>query len=156
MSIAIRKATAEDRATLLGLICALADYERLDRPTTEAQARLAADAWPVSGSPRFTAWLAELHAGSVTTAIGYAITFYTYSSFLAKPTLYLEDLFILPEYRREGAGSAMFRKLKEEAEANGCGRIEWVVLDWNTTAQDFYRKIGATHLKEWYYYRLTL
>lgn len=157
MEIRIRRADREDAGALLTLVRALADYERLDPPTPAAQERLIADGWPGSGPPRFTAWLAETtepdgRAG----AVGYAITFYTYSSFLALPTLYIEDIFILPEHRRFGAGSALFKTLEEEARRAGCGRVEWVVLDWNRTAQEFYRKLGGRHLDDWQYYRLDL
>lgn len=89
-------------------------------------------------------------------AVGYAITFYTYSSFLARPTLYIEDIFVLPDFRRQAVGSALMEQLIQEAKSTGCGRIEWVVLDWNTGAQTFYQRLGASHLTDWQYYRLLL
>jgi GNAT superfamily N-acetyltransferase len=157
VNIRIRRAERCDASTLMTLIEALAAYEKLDPPTAEAQARLIEDGWPEQGTPRFSSWLAEdCGEAGVVSAIGYAITFFTYSSFLARPTLYIEDIFVLPEHRRDGAGTALFHALTEEARRTGCGRVEWVVLDWNTSAQDFYRKLGAAHLTDWQYYRLSL
>ncbi len=158
MTFRVRRAVRRDAETLIALVRALADYERMDPPSTDAQHRLTRDGWPESGDARFTAWLAEevVADGVQAIAIGYAITFFTYSSFLARPTLYIEDIFILPEHRRSGAGSALFDALREEAHSRHCGRVEWVVLEWNTSAQQFYRKHGAEHLKEWQCYRLTI
>jgi GNAT superfamily N-acetyltransferase len=137
-----------DEAVFLGLVDALADYERLPRPTPEARERLARDGF--GEDPLFRAYLARLDGQPV----GYAITFFTYSSFLARPTLYLEDLFVLPEVRRSGVGKALFTFLAGEAVRRGCGRMEWVVLDWNQLAIDFYERLGARRLTEWYTYRL--
>jgi GNAT superfamily N-acetyltransferase len=158
VAVRVRKAQPSDASTLLNLVRALADYEKLDPPTEEAQVRLVRDAWPESGDARFSAWLAEMHdpATGEHTAVGYAITFYTYSSFLARPTLYIEDIFVLPDQRRVGAGAALFEALKSEAERTGCGRMEWVVLDWNTIAQNFYQKLGARHLEDWQCYRMII
>ena len=158
MALTVRKADRSDARSLLTLVDALADYEKLPRPTEAARSRLIDDGWPESGVSRFMAWLVEESQddGSVFAAIGYAITFFTYSSFLARPTLYLEDIFVLPGRRRDGAGTAVFSAIREEAVREGCGRIEWVVLDWNTMAQDFYRKLGAQHLEDWQCYRLPL
>jgi len=146
---AIRPATAADGDTFLALVDALADYEKLDRPTPEARRRLLRDAF--GERPRISVFLAE-RGGR---AVAYAIVLETYSSFLALPTLYLEDLFVLPDERRGGIGRAMIRYLADEALRRGCGRMEWVVLDWNQLAIDFYDKLGARRLSEWYTYRLT-
>jgi GNAT superfamily N-acetyltransferase len=148
--ITIRDARPEDADTLLTLIDALADYEKLERPTAEARARLTHDAFertPV----RFYAVIAE-HDGK---PVAYSLFFETYSSFLAKPTLYLEDLFVLPDARRFGVGDAIFRYLAGEALRRGCGRMEWACLDWNQLAIGFYEKRGAQHLDDWRSYRLT-
>ncbi|MBW3629029.1 MAG: GNAT family N-acetyltransferase [Gemmatimonadetes bacterium] len=145
----VRPAAAPDLPRFLDLVDALADYERLERPTAEARERLARDGF--GDRPLFQAYLAEDDAA----AVGYAIAFFTYSSFLAQPTLYLEDLFVLPEARGRGAGKALFTHLAREAVARGCGRMEWVVLDWNQLAIDFYERLGARRLTEWYTYRLT-
>lgn len=148
---AIRPAAPADAERWLALVDALADYEKLDRPRPDARERLVSDAF---GPPpnRIQVYLAESPGGE---ALGYAITCETYSSFLALPTLYLEDLFVLPEARRHGIGKAFFRFLAAEAVRRGCGRMEWVVLDWNQLAIEFYDGLGARHMREWYTYRLT-
>ena len=145
----IRRATTDDANSFLQLIDGLAAYEKLEPPNTEAKKRLERDM--SASTPRFEVYLAEMGI----TPVGYAIVFETYSTFLAIPTLYLEDLFVLPEYRKSGIGYALFRKIATEARKRGCGRMEWAVLDWNLLAINFYRKLGATHLKEWNVYRLT-
>lgn len=144
----VRKAQLADSDTLLALVDALADYEKLKRPDADARKRLVNDMF--RERPRIEAFLAEYDGKSV----GYAFVFETYSSFLALPTLYLEDLFVLPEYRSKKIGYALFRAMVAEAHRRGCGRMEWTVLDWNHLAIDFYRKLGATHMKEWHLYRL--
>lgn len=146
-NVTVRRATAADTETLLALIDALADYEKLNRPDQAARNRLTEHGF--GAQPKFEVYLAE--AGGQ--AIGYTITFETYSSFLALPTLYLEDLFVLPEYRKIGAGYALFSNCVKEAHRRGCGRMEWQVLDWNQLALDFYNRFGAQHMKEWYFYR---
>ena len=87
-------------------------------------------------------------------AVGYAVIFETYSTFLARPKLFLEDLFVKPEFRGSGAGHALIRACAREAVARGCARMEWVVLDWNEPAIKFYEARGASHLKEWYTFAL--
>ncbi len=157
MSISVRRAAREDAPTLLNLIQALADYEQLPGPDAAARERLTAHGWPSEGdAPRFTAWIAERVGPQGVEAVGYAITFETYSTFLARPTLYIEDLFVLPEARSAGVGSALFAGLVAEARARGCGRVDWVVLDWNVSAQRFYQGRGGQHLADWQCYRLDL
>ena len=154
----IRKAERGDIPAVLELIDALADFEQLARPDTEALTRFARDGWPTDGqSQRFTAWLALARQSETETLIpaAYAITFETYSSFLARPTLYLEDIFVQPDFRRHALGTAMMQRLLQEAAERGCGRMDWVVLDWNTGAQAFYQNLGAKHLTEWQCYRVT-
>lgn len=87
-------------------------------------------------------------------AVGYTFFFETYSTFLALPTLYLEDLFVLPAYRGQGVGAALFRAMATEACSRGCGRMEWTVLDWNQLAIDFYERFGAKRSSDWLPYRL--
>lgn len=146
--ITVRKATADDATTILSLVDALAEYEKLDPPDAAAKQRLISDI--TSDHPRLDAYLAIYSEK----AVGYAFAFETYSSFLALPTLYLEDLFVLPEFRKQGAGYALFSTMVKEAHHRGCGRMEWTVLDWNYLAIDFYKRLGATHMKEWHLYRL--
>jgi GNAT superfamily N-acetyltransferase len=146
--IRVRLAGPDDGEVWLSLIDALADYEKLPRPDATARQRLLQDAF--GDRRRLDVYLAE----SLAKIVGYAITFETYSSFLAQPTLYLEDLFVLEEYRRQGAGYRLFRHCVEEAYRRGCGRMEWQVLDWNRLAIEFYERLGAKQLKEWLSYRL--
>ncbi len=146
--IVIRRAERADFDTLISLIRALADYEKLDPPDTEAQKRLLLDGW--GDSPRFEVWLA-VYMGE---PAGYAIVFETYSSFLARATLYLEDIFVLPDKRNSGVGYALFRRLAGEALDRGCGRMEWACLDWNELGLRFYDRVGARSLDDWRYFRL--
>ncbi len=147
-SLIIRQATRKDGKALLHLIDALANFEKLDRPTRSARRRLLLGAF--GKKKRFDALLAESNGK----AIGYAVFFETYSSFLALPTLYLEDIFVLPEYRRQNVGLQLFKKCVSEAKRRGCGRMEWMVLDWNRNAIRFYDRLGARQLREWLPFRL--
>ena len=148
MSVLVRAMRPEDAPRLLELIDGLADYERLPRPDAEARERLIADA--LSDPPRFRTLLVEID-GQV---LGYAIYFFTYSSFRARPTLYLEDVFVVPDRRGQGAGIALFRACAREAVANACARMEWQVLSWNTPSIAFYERLGASHLEGWLPFRL--
>ncbi len=144
----VRPATPADAETILMLVDALADYEKLQRPDSDAKQRLIRDMF--GERRRIEAYLGEDEGKPV----GYAFVFETYSSFLALPTLYLEDLFVHPDHRSKKVGYALFMAMVAEAYRRGCGRMEWTVLDWNTLAIDFYRRLGATHMKEWQLYRL--
>jgi GNAT superfamily N-acetyltransferase len=148
MSIHVRSATGDDGPTLLALVRKLADYEKLEPPAPDAEQRLLEDAF--GQDPRIDVLIVE-QDGS---AVGYAIFFETYSSFLARPTLYLEDLFVVTEARGAGAGGAVMRWLAQEAVRRGCGRFEWQVLDWNRPAIGFYEHLGAQHVAAWQTYRL--
>jgi GNAT superfamily N-acetyltransferase len=132
------------------LIQALAEYERLEPPGPEAVERLRADAF--GASRRFEAALALDDADR---AVGYAIWFEAYSSFLAKPTMYLEDLFVLEAARQSGVGGQLFEHVRSLGAQRGCGCMEWQVLDWNVLARDFYHRRQARWMKEWLVYRLT-
>ena len=145
----VRPARRKDAPTILHLIDALASYEKLAPPDAAAKKRLIKDMF--SPRPRVQVFLAECD-GEVA---GYAFVFETYSSFLALPTLYLEDLFVLPEYRSKKVGYALFSAMVREAHRRGCGRMEWTVLEWNTLAIEFYKRLGATYMKDWHLYRLT-
>jgi GNAT superfamily N-acetyltransferase len=142
--------TAERFENFIELIHALADYERLPRPDAAAVERLRGDA--LGRQPRFEAALAVNSAGR---AVGYATWFHTYSTFLARPTMYLEDLFVRDESRESGAGSALFEHVRTLGAERGCGRMEWQVLDWNTLAREFYHRRQATWMKDWLTYRIT-
>ena len=148
--IAVRAATREDAPAILALVVALADFEKLPPPDDAAQQRLITDAF--SPRPRVEIFLAEVEEQIA----GYAFVFETYSTFLALPTLYLEDLFVLPEFRGRKVGYALFTHCQQEAAKRGCGRFEWMVLDWNKHAIQFYERLGARHMSDWLLYRLTL
>ena len=148
MSITVRKAAPSDGALILSLVDALAAYEKLAPPDAGARKRLLGDLF--SDRPRLECYIAE----SGSRPAGYAFVLETYSSFLALPTLYLEDLFVLPEFRGKKAGYELFTAVVREANKRGCGRMEWTVLDWNELAIKFYKRLGATHMKEWHLYRL--
>lgn len=148
-SITIRAATKHDGETLLSLIDALAAYEKQPTLEPEARARLLRDGF--EEPRRFVALLAEVDG----MAVGYALFFETYSSYLAQPTLYLEDILVLSSFRGRGIGTALFKACVTEAIHRGCGRMEWSVLDWNKTAIDFYRRVGAQRLDDRRLYRLT-
>jgi GNAT superfamily N-acetyltransferase len=149
MSIKITKAKIDDNKSILSLINELAYFEKLTPPDKKSQQRILKDAF--GKKPLFSILLAKDKG----IAVGYAFFFYTYSSFLAKKTLYLEDIFISRDYRSKGIGKMFMEKLICIAKKNDCGRMEWCVLDWNKNAIDFYEHIGAKHLKEWLYYRIT-
>ena len=143
----IRPYQKTDAKDLTALIRALAGYEKLTPPSPAASRRLIADI-----GRRIRVLMAEVDGKTV----GYAIYLFTYSSFLARPTLYLEDVFVLPDHRRGGIGRMFFEALHRAARRERCGRMEWVVLDWNTPAHRFYRKLGAKPLDDWITYRLVL
>ena len=150
MTVVLEPLTEDRFVEFVGLIHALADYEQLDRPDAAAVSRLRADAF--GARPRFEAVLAIGDEGA---AIGYAIWFETYSSFLAKPTLYLEDLFVLESARGAGAGARLFDHVRAMGATRGCGRMEWQVLEWNTLARDFYDRRGGLRQQDWLPYRIT-
>ena len=137
------------RALLLQLIRALADYERMSADVVATEARLRDTLFGLT--PRAEAVIARV----ADEAVGFALWFHNYSTFLARPGLYLEDLFVLPEWRGRGVGSALLRHLARIAVERGCGRMEWSVLNWNDPAIGFYRKLGAHPMDEWTVCRLT-
>ena len=148
--IKIRKAKKSDLNDILRLITELAEFEKLNPPDKSANKRLKKDAF--SNNPSFKILLADNGKES----IGYAFYFFTYSSFMARKTLYLEDIFVSDRYRNKGIGKMLFEKLISIAKESDCARMEWVVLDWNINAIKFYDKLGAKELKEWKTYRLHL
>lgn len=142
----IRPYRKTDSRDFLHLVAELARYEKLKPPTPSAGRRMVRDI-----GRRIHVLMAE-HEGR---AIGYAIYFFTYSSFLARPTLYLEDVFVLESERGQGAGQAFFAALRKIARRTKCGRMEWTVLDWNTPSIRFYEAQGARLMKEWILCRLS-
>ena len=148
-ALSIRRGTRRDAPTIVALIRGLAEYERLvhEVEITPAQARR-------HGFGR-RPYFETLICRRARRPVAFALYFFTYSTFLGRPSLYLEDLFVLPEERGRGTGRALLRALGKIALARGCGRMEWTVLDWNAPAIRFYRRIGARLHKEWIHTRLT-
>ena len=145
----IRNATEADVPLILNFIRALAEYERLlDRCiATEAMVRDT-----LFGPRRYAeVVIAEDHGEPV----GFALFFHNYSTFLARPGIYLEDLFVKPEARGKGYGKALLARLAAIAKERGCGRVEWAVLDWNEPSIRFYKSLGAMPLDDWKIFRLT-
>ena len=148
MEIKIRKAKRTDSSEIIRLICELAEFEKLEPPDKIASRRLLRDAF--SKNPKFKIILAEYNKE----LIGYAFYFFTYSTFLAKQSLYLEDIYISENFRNKGAGKIFWNELLKIAGKNKCGRMEFIVLDWNKNAIKFYEKLGARQMKEWNFFRL--
>lgn len=145
----VRVATVDDVGVILGFIRALADYERLADAVIADEAALAATLF----GPRPAAEVLLVEADG--RPRGFALFFTSYSTFLAKPGLYLEDLFVEPDARGRGLGLALMATLAQLCVARGYGRFEWSVLDWNQPALDFYRALGAAPQDEWTVQRLT-
>jgi GNAT superfamily N-acetyltransferase len=144
----IRTATPSDGAAFITLVRELAAFASLPAPDDAAAARLIEHAF--GRRPRFELCVVEL-AGEL---VAYAVFFETYSTFVARPSLYLEDLFVRTEARGRGLGKRLLVHLAGLALERGCGRFEWSVLDWNEDAQRFYRGLGARILQEWQLCRL--
>ena len=145
--VVVRAATRKDATDIVKLIVGLAEFERLKPPDAEAKARLIRDIFNRRIVNVFVAVINKELAG-------YALYFYTYSSFLAQRTLFLEDIFVRRENRRDGVGKALFLRCVKEANARGCGRMQWEVLTWNTKAMRFYEKFGARRLDDLVLFRL--
>lgn len=145
----IRIATRDDIATILGFIRELAVYERMLDEVEANEARLRETLF--GERPFAETLLAEIdHA-----PVGFALYFHNYSTFLGKPGLYLEDLYVKPEHRGHGVGAALLRRLARIAVERSCGRFEWSVLDWNEPAIGFYKKLGAQPMSEWTVFRVS-
>jgi GNAT superfamily N-acetyltransferase len=147
--IQIQPATDADVPLVLTLIKALAEYERLGHEVVATEAMIHESFF--GQTPHAHAAIARIGGE----AVGFMIWFPTYSTFLSRPGIYLEDLFVLPQWRGKGVGKALLRHLARIAVDRRCGRIEWSVLDWNETAIRFYRSIGARPMDEWTVYRMT-
>lgn len=145
----LRQAELADVPVLFQLIQALAEYEKLSHAVTGNADALKDHLF--GSRPYAEAILAE-YAGQ---AVGFALFFTNYSTFLTQPGIYLEDLFVLPQYRRQGFGKAVLSYLAQLAIDRHCGRLEWSVLDWNEPAIAFYRRMGASILEDWRICRVT-
>jgi GNAT superfamily N-acetyltransferase len=143
MATIIRPATRADVPQILAFIHSLAVYEREPDAVMATEASLERDGF--SSNPFFFCLIAE-HDGK---AAGFALYFFNYSTWVGRPGIYLEDLFVEPELRGLGIGKALLQQVAAEAMKKGCQRLQWEVLDWNTTAIDFYRAMGAEFLDEW-------
>jgi GNAT superfamily N-acetyltransferase len=148
-SISITPAAESDIPIILSFIRALAEYERLSHRVTASEEALRTTLF---GRSRYAeVIIARLNDEPV----GYALYFHSYSTFLAQPGMFLEDLFVLAEHRGRGVGKALLTRVAQIARERDCGRLEWNVLDWNTPAIEFYRRLGATLLPDWRVCRLT-
>ena len=145
----IRAATPADVPDLLRLVKGLAEYEKLAHMAVGTEPQLHAALF----GPRPAAEALMAERGG--TPVGFALFFTTFSTFLCKPGIYLEDVFVTPEHRGSGIGKALLRKLAALAVERGCGRLEWRVLDWNEPSINFYKSLGAQLLPEWILVRMT-
>jgi GNAT superfamily N-acetyltransferase len=148
-ALTIRRGTARDVPTIVALIRGLARYERRAAQMKATARHLRRDGF--GRRPYFETLICR-RGGE---PIGFALYFFTYSTFMGRPTLYLEDLFVVPAARGAGAGRALLAALARLAVRRGCGRMEWAVLDWNRPAIRFYERLGARLRKEWILTRLT-
>jgi GNAT superfamily N-acetyltransferase len=145
----IRPATSADISLIVSLVRELAEFERLAHEVVATEADFAANLFgPV---PKAHAVIAEIDREPA----GFGLYFYNFSTFLGRPGLYIEDVYVRPEFRRHGLGRAIFKYLAQKAVAENCGRMEWWVLDWNEPAILFYRGMGAVAMDEWTVQRLT-
>jgi GNAT superfamily N-acetyltransferase len=149
MNYSIRPAVATDVKAIFNLITALAAYEKLSHLVTGNSQALADHLF--GEKPYIEALVAEVE----NKIVGFALFFPNYSTFLTKPGIYLEDIFVLPDYRGRGIGKALLIAVAKIAAARDAGRLEWSVLDWNQPAIDFYEKMGAKILNEWQICRVT-
>ena len=148
-AVKVRVATPGDVALVHGLMRGLAVYEKLEHALVSTEADLAEALF--GAHPACEAIVAEIDG----TPVGFALYFRTYSTFVGKPGLYLEDLFVVPEARGKGAGKALLARLAAITIERGYARLEWAVLDWNEPAIGFYKSLGAGPMDEWTVYRLT-
>ena len=148
-NLKIRKATPKDLALILNFIKNLAKYERAAKQVTATELQLKNSIFKKNSG------VYALICDFDNKPIGFAIYFFSYSTWLAKKGLYLEDLYIEPKYRSKGAGKALLKYIAKEAIKNDCPRLEWSVLDWNHKAIDFYKSVGAKPQSKWTVYRLT-
>ncbi len=149
LELEIRPGTEEDVALILSLIRELAEYEHLSHEVVANEAMLRDSLF---GERR----AAEVLLGHLDDEpAGFALFFHNFSTFLGRPGIYLEDLYVRPEFRGAGVGRAMLVRLARLARERGCGRLEWSVLDWNEPAISFYKRLGASPVSGWSVYRVT-
>ena len=147
-NVTFRFAEEKDTALVLQFIQGLAEYERMPDEVIATEELL-------------REWIFEKHKAEVLlaeldgAAVGFALFFHNFSTFLGRSGIYLEDLYVLPEHRGKGCGKAILRELANIAVERGCGRLEWSCLDWNRPSIDFYLSLGASPMDEWTVYRLT-
>lgn len=147
--VVIAPATIDDVPVILELIRALAEYEHLAHEVQATEDGLRASLF----GDRPSAEVVIARVGEL--PVGFAVYFHNYSTFVGRPGLYMEDLFVLPEYRRRGIGRRLLAHVAAVAVARNCGRMEWAVLDWNTTAIHVYRAVAARSMDDWTVFRLT-
>ena len=147
MEKSVREATVKDVSLILDFIKKLAEYEKMSDLV-------------VANEKLLTEWIFEKQKANVIFAlegqkeVGFALYFNNFSTFLGRAGIYLEDLFVLPEYRKKGYGKLLLKTLAKKAVAQGYGRFEWCCLDWNTPSIDFYKSLGAKQMTEWHTFRL--
>ena len=145
----IRAASRADAPTVFGLIRKLAEYERLTHELVFDEGQMTEHLF---GERPYAEILLAEDGGQ---AVGYAVFYHNYSTFVGKPGIYLEDIFVLPDYRGRGHGKALFQAVVRAAAERGCGRMEWTALNWNQPAIEFYEAFGAEKLSEWTTFRLS-
>ena len=148
-NLVLRPAEPADSATIAGFVRELADYEKLAHEAVATEEAIRRSLF--GPTPAAEVVLAELGSGPV----GFALYFTSYSTFLGRPGIYLEDLFVRSAHRGIGIGKALLREIARIACERGCGRLEWAVLDWNEPAISFYERMGASAMNEWTTYRLS-
>ena len=152
MQAQIRAATISDVPTILKLIGELAEFEKLSSEVVATESELARTLFEEGHA---NVVIAEVFTPEGPQTAGFALYFTSYSTFLAKPGLYLEDLYVLPEYRSKKLGHRLLAHLAGICVSQNYGRLEWSVLDWNTRARDFYIQLGAKPMTDWTVHRLT-
>ncbi len=148
----LRPAGRRDAETILGLIHGLAEFENMSALVHNSKRALVKHGF--GKNPLFNVLLCEVKTNQRWNGVGFALYFFTYSTFTGKPTLYLEDLFVQPEFRNHGFGKHLFWRVAQQAVKKGCGRMEWSVLAWNSRAIDFYKRMGGMAMDDWCLFRL--